>query len=484
MQKTKSIQINAILNIIKQCCVIIFPLITFPYVSRVLDSANLGRYSFSDSIIQYFIYFATLGIPTYAIREAARVRSNKKELTQLATELFSINVVTMIVSYIILFLVVFYVPRVHRESVLIVILSFNILFNTLGRDWINTVFEDFFYLTLRYIILQTISLILILCLVKRPEHYILYTIIMAFAYSGNFLLNIFYTRRYIPYRFTIKLNLKKHIKPILYLFCITISTTIYVKSDITILGFFKSDSEVGIYTLSSNIYTVIKSILNAVIIVVIPRLSVYLGENKRDEYEGLLNSLKKVLYTLVIPAIVGIFLLSKDVMLFMGGEAYVSGYISLRILCFSLFFAVFGCYYSQGVLVSLKKEKYYFYATLTSAITNVVLNLILVPFFGLNATAVTTVISEVIVVLICRHYSLPLIKYKEKINLTSIGIGCIGIVVSCILCNLVVSNLIPKIFISIVLSVMAYFAILISLGNEVAKEFLASAKKRVFNNKE
>ena len=136
------------------------------------------------------------------------------------------------------------------------------------------------------------------------------------------------------------------------------------------------------------------------------------------------------------------------------------------------------------MLVSLKKEKYYFYATLTSAITNVVLNLILVPFFGLNATAVTTVISEVIVVLICRHYSLPLIKYKEKINLNSIGIGCIGIVVSCILCNLVVSNLIPKIFISIVLSVMAYFAILISLGNEVAKEFLASAKKRVFNNKE
>lgn len=302
---------------------------------------------------------------------------------------------------------------------------------------------------------------------------------MALAYSGNYLLNIFYTRRYIPYRFTTKLNLKKHIKPILYLFCITISTTIYVKSDITILGFFKSDSEVGIYTLSSNIYTVIKSILNAVIIVVIPRLSVYLGENKRDEYEGLLNSLKKVLYTLVIPAIVGIFLLSKDVMLFMGGEAYISGYISLRILCFSLFFAVFGCYYAQGILVSLKKEKYYFYATLTSAITNVVLNLILVPFFGLNATAVTTVISEVIVVLICRHYSLPLIKYKEKINLTSIGIGCIGIVVSCYLCNRFITGLILRIIISIVVSVIAYFAILILLGNEVAKEFVVSAKKRV-----
>ena len=258
--------------------------------------------------------------------------------------------------------------------------------------------------------------------------------------------------------------MKKHIKPILYLFCITISTTIYVKSDITILGFFKSDSEVGIYTLSSNIYTVIKSILNAVIIVVIPRLSVYLGENKRDEYEGLLNSLKKVLYTLVIPAIVGIFLLSKDVMLFMGGEAY----ISLRILCFSLFFAVFGCYYAQGILVSLKKEKYYFYATLTSAITNVVLNLILVPFFGLNATAVTTVISEVIVVLICRHYSLPLIK-----------IGCIGIVVSCYLCNRFITGLILRIIISIVVSVIAYFTILILLGNEVAKEFVVSAKKRI-----
>lgn len=481
MKKTKSIQINAVLNIIKQCCVIVFPLITFPYVSRVLGSANLGRYSFSDSIIQYFISLASLGIPTYAVREAARVRSNKKELTQLATELFSINVLMMIISYIILFSVVLFVPRVQRESVLMIILSFNILFNTLGRDWINTVFEDFFYLTLRYIILQTISLILILCLVKRPDHYVLYTVIMAIAYSGNYLLNIFYTRRYIPYKLTTKLNLKKHLKPILYLFCITISTTIYVKSDITILGFFKSDSEVGIYTLSSNIYTVIKSLLNAVIIVVIPRLSVYLGEKRNDEYEGLLNSLKKVLYTLIIPAIVGVFLLSEDIMLFMGGESYASGYVSLRILCFSLFFAVFGCYYSQGVLVSLRKEKYYFIATLASAIVNVVLNLILVPFFGLNATAATTVIAETMVMLICRHYSLSSIKNRGKVDLISIGIGCIGIIVVCYLCNMLISGLILRIVISIVVSVIAYFTLLVLIGNEVAKQFLFSAKNRILH---
>ena len=479
--KKKSIQINAILNIIKQCCVIVFPLITFPYVSRVLGSANLGRYSFSDSIIQYFISFASLGVPTYAVREAARVRANKKELTQLATELFSINVVMMIFSYIILFFVVFFVPRVHRESLLMIILSFNILFNTLGRDWINTVFEDFFYLTLRYIILQTISLILILCLVKKPEHYILYTIIMAIAYSGNYLLNIFYTRRYIPYKFTTKLNLKKHLKPILYLFCITISTTIYVKSDITILGFFKSDSEVGIYTLSSNIYTVIKSLLNAVIIVVVPRLSVYLGEKKNDEYEGLLNSLKKVLYSLIIPAIVGVFMLSKDIMLFMGGNSYVYGFISLRILCFSLFFAVFGCYYSQGVLVSLRKEKYYFIATLTSAITNVVLNLILVPFFGLNATAATTVIAEAMVMLICRYYSLNSIKHREKVDLISIGLGCIGIIIVCCICNRLITNLILRIIVSIVLSVIFYFILLIFTGNKPAKKFLLSVKNHIFH---
>ena len=133
-------------------------------------------------------------------------------------------------------------------------------------------------------------------------------------------------------------------------------------------------------------------------------------------------------------------------------------------------------------MVSLRKEKYYFIATLTSAVANVMLNLILVPFFGLNATAATTVIAEAMVMLICRHYSLSSLQHKEKVDLITIGLGCIGIIVACYLCNRCITGLILRIIISIVVSVIAYFAILILLGNEVAKEFVVSAKKRILKS--
>lgn len=157
---------------------ILFPLITYPYASRVLGKANLGRVSWSDSIIQYFVLFAQLGIPTYAMREGARIRNNKAKITKLASELFSISFLAMLFSYIILFLLICFVPRMHVEELLLGILSINIIANVLGRDWINSAFEDFFYITVRYIAFQIVALILILFFVKQPTDFSKY----AFSY--------------------------------------------------------------------------------------------------------------------------------------------------------------------------------------------------------------------------------------------------------------------------------------------------------------
>ena len=90
--RQKSLGVNALLNGIKQCCSIIFPLITFPYISRVLGSDGYGKYSFSSSVTSYFILLAALGIYTYAIREGAKIRDNQKSINQFCSQVFSINV--------------------------------------------------------------------------------------------------------------------------------------------------------------------------------------------------------------------------------------------------------------------------------------------------------------------------------------------------------------------------------------------------------
>ncbi len=464
----KNLARNASLNIIKQCCNIVFPLLSYPIVTRKLGSAELGRFSFSDSVITWFMTIASLGIPTYAIREGGRIRNDKDKLVKFTSEVYTINIIFMILTYLCLVFMVVAVPRFQKDSTLILILSLNIVTNVLGRDWINSIFEDFAYITYRYVAFQTISLILILLFIRESSDIIIYTLIMLFSNAGAYIANFFYTQKYVPVHLTYKLNLKTHIKPILLLFCSAIAIQIYVKSDIIMLGFFRPDEEVGIYTLSSKIYTIVKALLNAVITVTIPRAVSYMGMNAEDKYLNLMSWLKKALITLVLPCITGLFCISEDVMLLIGGQEYGIGYCSLQILCIALFFSVFGCYYAQGILVVNRKDKGFMIATIISAFVNVFLNILLVPIYGINGAAFTTVVAELCVFIICYFYSKKNVSISGGKGIVSVSVGCIGIIFICMIiksCNLKVWM---ETIASILGSCIVYGVILIIGKNEIA----------------
>lgn len=477
----KSIKLNAVLNITRQCCHIVFPLITYPYISRILGSSNLGRYSFADSIVQYFLILASLGIPTYAIREGARIRNQKGRIEQLSAQLFTLNLLSLVISMLILVGMTWYTPRIRRESILIFILSFNIIFSTIGRDWINSIYEDFLYITIRFIIFQIFALVSTFLFVKNTDDYLKYAIICMVANSGGYLVNLFYSKKYIPIRLSKHIDMQTHLKPVLYLFCITVTISIYVKSDITVLGFLRSNSEVGIYTLASKIYTIIKSVLNAVITVTLPRISYYLGDMQTNAYNNLIRKLKQVLYTIVFPTIIGVFCLSSEIMLLLGGVEYQSGYIALTILCLALFFSVFGGFYSQAILIPNREEKYFFNITLISAIINVLLNIVIIPFLGIEGAAITTVIAEIFVLFACRMKAK---KYLDKVDGKGnmvIVFGCIAIAFTCFTCRILINQLLLRVVVCILTSTIIYGFILLIGGNQIVLLFLRKIKGLLIN---
>ncbi|MFG6331282.1 MAG: flippase [Lachnospiraceae bacterium] len=466
-----SLSVNALFNILKQCCNIVFPLITYPFVARVLGAENLGKYSFSDSVVGYFMLFASLGISTYAVREGARIRNEKKEMEIFSAELFSINLIAMVLSCFVLFFLLF-VKVFDGYTLLMYILSINIVTSVIGRDWLNSIYEDFSYLSIRYIFFQFAALILLFLFLRKPDDYIKYTAIMTFANSGGYFASFFYTQKYVPIRITGKLNIKRHLKPILYLFCSSLAVTVYIRSDITILGLFRSDAEVGIYTLASKVYTIIKALLNAVIMVVIPRLSNYLGEGRTSEYHGLLNKLQDAIGVFIFPCVTGLFFLSEDVMLMIGGSAYRSGYISLKILCMALIFAVFGCFYSQAILVVEKKEKYFLFATVLSAVINILFNIIAVPVAGMTGAAITTVIAEMAVMIICRFYSKQNTNWNDRKSSVSVLAGCMFIMVICLFSKTIFESMLIRLSVSIGISGAVYFFSLIIMKNRLVLEVL------------
>lgn len=477
-KKVSSIKVNALLNVIRQCSNVIFPLILYPYITRVLGAANLGKYTFSLSVVEYAGIFALLGIPTYVVREGARVRENKEQIEKLTSELFTFSLICMILSVAVLYLLTMFVPKLNSNLILIFILSANVITNVLGRDWILTIYEDYLFISLRYIILKLIALILILIIVKQPEDYVKYALINLISDSGGYILNIWYTQRYIPLRITLHPNIKKHIRPIMYLFCTTLAVKIYIESDIMLLGFMRTEAEVGIYGVASKVYSVVKSVLNAIILVAIPRLSLYLGNQQSTEYRKLLKDLKSVLMVLIFPSIVGAVCLSSNIMLIMGGADFVSGASAFRILCIALFFAVMGCYYAQGVLVPNRGEKYFFISTFVSAAVNIILNFICIPLWGISGAAITTLIAEGLILFTCRYFSRQYTQIETASGLIPVLLGCILIAAVCMGVKMLNLSLTIETVLCIIVSAAVYAAVLFAGKNPLAVSVLNAMKSR------
>lgn len=470
----KSLKINTILNMIKTCSSIIFPLITFPYISRVLMTENVGKVNFGDSYVSYFSLIATLGITTYAIRECAKVRDDKRRLEEVASEIFSINICTTMLAYVLLFSSLFLFRRLDAYRNLIVIQSVVIVFTTIGADWLNSAMEDFEYITIRSIAFQILSMVLMFIFVKHPDDYIKYAAISVVSTSGYNILNVFYRKKYCKLTFTLNIPWKKHMVPILLLFVMTLSQTIFNSSDITMLGFFKGDYEVGIYSTATKMEKLISNIVSSIVFVLMPRLS-YMFEVK--DYDRINQLLRKVLLaflTIGLPCYAGATVLAKEAILIIAGNGYVQGTSTLQILMISFLFSlVGGSFLGNVVLLPSGNEKKFMIICCISTIVNIIANVFMIPLFGANGAATTTAFSSFIIMIML------IVTIDKRIKIDRISkvfiapvVGSVVMSLYCIVIRQLIQNLWIKTIACIGGGVIIYGIIQLLLKNEIIVEVM------------
>lgn len=467
VQKTESVNKNAIYNTIKSVASIVFPLITFPYITRVLLTDNVGKISFGNSIISYFSLIASLGITTYAVRECSKCRYDKEKLSTIASELYSLNVVTTIVSYIILVITLALSSKLESYRLLIVIQSISILFATLGTDWLNTAMEDFGYITARTLLFQVISLLLMFIFVKSQDDYINYAIIVMISNSGAQFANIFYRRKYCNVRFIKYIHWRKHIKPVMLLFSMQLAMVVYVNSDMTILGIIKGDSEVGLYSVSVKVYNIIQTLVTAVQIVLIPKLAIAYAKMDYKSVNKLLRYGFNFMLTLGLPCLVGINIVAEGAVVILAGEAYLGCVMSLRILTVALLASFMAGYVGNLIMLPAGRDRLSLISSCISALLNIILNIILIPYYGLNAAAFTTFVS----MLAGFFIKLPFIDKSISFSfirrdIWSPIIACLLMAVSGYAVCLFVDKLIIRTIIQIAICVVVYFMALIIMKNE------------------
>lgn len=453
----------------------IFPLITFPYISRVLQVDAIGKYNFAVSVVSYFVLLADLGIATYAVREGTKLREDRIQISHFSSEMVTIHTISAVLSLVLLCVATVLVPKLQSYWLLILILSIQIPMSVFGRSWIYSVYEEFGIITLTQVAFQLLTVVLLFLFVHTPQDLYIYTVVYVISSAGANLLYGLYSKKYFDIRPVRLGGLRRHIKPILLIFATTATTTIYVNSDTTILGWLVNDEAVGIYSTAVKVYNIVKHIISAVIVVLIPRLTLYAGT---DKFKPFFNRALKVLSLLILPAMVGLFLLSDNVIEIIAGAEYHAAVTPLRLLSVALGFSMFACLYASGSLLPNRQEKPFLMASVVSAGVNVVLNFILIPLFQQNAAAFTTLVAEIIVLLICYRYAR---KYAPLDNqgktLFSTGVGCAVIAGVCLGIKALRLSLYPETILCVAVSVVGYCAVQLVLKNEVFVQTLQSVLK-------
>lgn len=470
--KKKSLGINAFLNAVRCGLSVLFPLITYPYAFRVLHAEGIGKVNYALSVEGYFGLLAALGISTYAVREGAKLRYDRERLGDFCCQIFSINFITTIFAYLLLLICAFNIETLGTYKPIMMVLSLSIAFSTFGVEWINTIYEDFLYITIRSIIVYILTLILLFVFVKDQDDILQYAFVSVSNSGLVCLLNWFYCKRYVRVKLTKNIDFGKHIKPILTIFMNSVATSIYVNADTTMLGIFSGDYYVGLYALAVKIYNVVKTMLAAIYTVAIPRISYYIGENNINEVRRIYTSIFTALTIILLPAGVGLAAISKEIVLIMGGVEYLDSVLTLQILAFSLIGAIFGGLFTYCLNIPIRREHINVKATSLGALINVILNMIMIPIFKHNGAAITTLVAEFFVLIYCilkckdlNNY-LDLRELKKKF-LHSL-LGCATIVLVTFIVKNLLSGIVLRIILIIVLSIIAYGIELIALKNTLA----------------
>ena len=395
-----SIKKNAFMNMLLTASSMLIPLITFPYVSRVLQPERLGRVSFITSVVSYFLMFSELGIPTYGIRECARLREDKKALGKTVSELFIINLIMSFISLAAYIVCIYNVPRFSGDKRLCIIAGSAIIFNCLGMEWLYKGLEEYSYITVRSLLFKLISLVFIFAAVKVPGDYRLYCAATVISNYGSYILNFFRTGKITGGLSFKGLEIKKHIKPVLVFFSMSVATGIYLSLDTAMLGFMKGDAETGIYSAAVKIKLVLTAFVTSLGAVLFPRSAYLVKKGEYKKFADLSRRAMGMVVTAALPMAVFFMLFADEGIALLSGAEYADAVLPMRIIMPTL--VLIGMSNITGIqfFMSLSMEKKVLISEIVGAFTDIVLNVILIPKFGASGAAAGTLAAEIMVLLV------------------------------------------------------------------------------------
>ncbi|MBO6116630.1 MAG: flippase [Ruminococcus sp.] len=404
MEKKKSLKFNVLMNALLTMSSFIFPLITFPYVSRILLPEGTGKVNFATSFISYFTMIAQLGIPTYGIRACAVVRDDRRQLSKTAQELFIINLVMSALSYVVLFILLLTVPALKDDRTLYIIVSATILLTSIGMEWLYKALEQYAYITIRSLIFKVVAMIAMFGLIHKKEDYVIYGAISIFASCASNVLNLINVHKYIDLKPVGDYDFKRHLKAVSVFFAMTCAATIYTHIDTVMLKFMISNEEVGYYAAATKIKSILVSIITSLGAVLLPRVSYYIKNNMTDEFKKITKKSLHFVLLISCPLMVYFVMYAKEGVLFLSGKEYLNSVIPMQLIMPTIIMIGLTNILGIQILVPLGRENCVLISTVVGAIVDIIINFILIPTMASSGAAIGTLVAEMTVLIVQYYY--------------------------------------------------------------------------------
>lgn len=400
MSEKKSLKLNFIMNAILTMSSFLFPLISFPYVSRVLQEVGTGKVSVATSLVAYFLMISQLGIPTYGVRACAKVRDDRQALTRTAQELLIINLVMTVVAYGALFLGLLFVPQLRAERTLYLVVSLTIIFNTIGMEWLYKALEQYTYITVRSIVFKLVALVATFALIHDTGDYVIYGGITIFASSASYLMNFLHARKYISLKPVGGYRFRPHLKAVAVFFAMACASTVYTNLDTVMLGFISGDAAAGYYNAAVRIKTILVSIITSLGTVLLPRVSYYVQRGQMKAFREVTRKALNFVFVAALPLMLYFMIFAKQGIFLLSGERYAGSILPMQIIMPTLLFIGLSNILGIQILTPLGREKVVLWSIIAGAVVDVILNAALIPTWGASGAAAGTTVAEFVVLLV------------------------------------------------------------------------------------
>lgn len=471
----KNLFYNTSLNILK----VIYPLITAPYISRVLEPEGVGLSNFAITYAGYFALFASLGIPYYGIRETAKYNDDKLGQHKLLSEIFSLSLVTTGFAVLFFMISILFIDQLYNNFQIFLISGILLYIIPISIDWFYSGREEFGYITLRSLVVKVISLIALFLFVREKDDLIIYVILYVLAAAANEVWNFIKLCKE-GLRPSLTLHFKVHVKPLLILFASTIAISIYTLLDTLMLGFLKDYEEVGYFYNANHVAKALVPIATSLAAVAIPRMSYYKVNKDWHQINVLMNKSLSLVSFLCFPLTFAIVTMAPVFVPLFFGENFMGSIIPLQIVAFVIIFIGLNNLTGAQILLGLGYDILFLKSVLVGTITNVLLNIILIPTYGAIGAAISSVVAEMLILFVTGYYVL---------SFTPVRLNNTGDLAKSIVCSI---SLIPIFFLLarlvngwiliigfLILGFIFYFILQFLLGNTSVRIVVQLIRSRI-----